>query len=53
LDRGNRGLAIGFRHTQRRPSGYRRSGDEGGDKKGESGAHEKDYWASLREGWVC
>jgi len=44
-------LAVRFRRTKRRRAG--REGGDGQEEHGEGGAHEEDYWASLREGWVC
>jgi len=44
-------LPVRFRGAKRDRVG--REGGDGQDEQGESGAHGEDYWASLREGWVC
>jgi len=52
-DRDDRSLAIRFGRTKRTDF---RADRGGGDEKGGHGedvAHGLDYWASLREGWVC
>ena len=47
------GLTIRLGRPQRTAACANRSSGSEQDRHGEGEAHEQDYWASLREGWVC
>ena len=50
-DLDDRALPVRFRRAKLARVG--REGGDGQEEHGEGGAHGGDYWASLREGWVC